>query len=158
MFVGSFIHLGTVPDMAMRRRAVLPLCLVLLAPLCFVAWPSRSLRRKNAASRLCAVASLQEMVQPVADFAGNGTAFVLREDVLPDVAPQETRRFDVPGFSPGFVMDGVISTEDCQKVVQLCEDIGFRTRWSQVGAVTLFMPEDFSNRIFERLKLWLRMV
>lgn len=22
--------------------------------------------------------------------------------------------------------------QDCQKVVQLCEDIGFRTRWSQV--------------------------
>ena len=49
-------------------------------------------------------------------------------------------------------------------MIQICEDIGFRSRWSQalpwtssiygscqVGAVTLFMPEDFSNQIFERL-------
>ena len=56
-----------------------------------------------------------------------------------------------------------ISTQDCQRVIQICEDIGFRSRWSQalllprflgvvqVGAVTLFMPEDFSKQIFERL-------
>ncbi|CAK9038774.1 unnamed protein product [Durusdinium trenchii] len=98
---------------------------------------------------------VQEMIEPVTDFAGNGTAFVLNSKLLSNSDPAETQRFDIPGFNPGFVVDGVISTEDCQKVIHISEEIGFRTRWSQVGAVTLFMPEDFSNRIFERLKPFL---
>lgn len=138
-----------------RRVAPGAAALVALHALCFAAWPTHRSRDASQISQLRAVAGLQEIVQPVTDFAGNGTAFVLPDTVLPNAAPPETRRFDVPGFSPGFVVDGVISKEDCEKVVQISEAIGFRTRWSQVGAVTLFMPEDFSNQIFERLKPFL---
>mmetsp|Transcript_33023 Transcript_33023/g.77052 ORF Transcript_33023/g.77052 Transcript_33023/m.77052 type:complete len:266 (-) Transcript_33023:299-1096(-) len=127
---------------------------VLLRAGCFVGgrlFPSRVPRHPAAAALV-----QDQLIEPVVDFAGNGTAFALSDTMLIDAAPEiKTTKYEVPTFSPGFVVDGVISTADCQQLVQLCEDIGFRTRWSQVGAVTLYMPEQFSNHIFERLKPFL---
>ena len=42
----------------------------------------------------------------------SGTAFVVSSELLPREDVAETRRFDVPDFSPGFVVDGVISTAE----------------------------------------------
>ncbi|CAE8610901.1 unnamed protein product [Polarella glacialis] len=97
-------------------------------------------------------AGVSQHLEVVVDFAGNGTAFALAESALPDGWNFEpSRRLEVPTFSPGFVVDSVISTEACQRIVHLAEQCGFRQRFS-ASAVTLFMPEDFSHKIFERLK------
>mmetsp|Transcript_44752 Transcript_44752/g.104272 ORF Transcript_44752/g.104272 Transcript_44752/m.104272 type:complete len:269 (+) Transcript_44752:33-839(+) len=143
----------------MRRRlcAWVSLPLALLQVGCFLLPFSGKTRGSTALLRRAGNIGLQEkLVEPVVDFAGNGTAFALSDGVLPDTEPATaTTRYEVPTFSPGFVVDGVISSEDCRQLVDLCERLGFRTRWSQVGAVTLYMPEEFSNRIFERLKPFL---
>ncbi|OLQ12610.1 hypothetical protein AK812_SmicGene3443 [Symbiodinium microadriaticum] len=103
---------------------------VLLRAGCFVGgrlFPSRVPRHSAAAALV-----QEQLIEPVTDFAGNGTAFALSDTMLIDAVPEiKTTKYEVPTFSPGFVVDGVISTADCQQLVQLCEDIGFRTRWSQ---------------------------
>lgn len=52
-------------------------------------------------------------------------------------------------------MDNVLSVEACRKLVQLTEDLGYRRRWSTVGAVTVFIDEEFERGIFERLRPFL---
>lgn len=85
--------------------------------------------------------------------AGNGTAFALLPGAVPDHWPADLAvKYEVPTFSPGFVVDNVMSRETCRELVQLAEEVGFRKRWSEVEAVTLFTEEAFSQKIFERLR------
>ena len=70
---------------------------------------------RRTVTRHGTVTEMRRSVEPVTDFAGNGTAFVLSSELLPREDVAETRRFDVPDFSPGFVVDGVISTAEPRK-------------------------------------------
>ena len=46
-------------------------------------------------------------------------------------------------------------SQDCQQLVQLCEDIGFRTRWSQAG--TLSNTSSWCNRSTYMLCIYIGM-
>ena len=46
-------------------------------------------------------------------------------------------------------------SQDCQQLVQLCEDIGFRTRWSQAG--TLSHTSSWCNRSTYMLCIYIGM-
>jgi len=98
----------------------------------------------------------QSDVEPVTDGVAtqkNVTAYALRPGSIPLEPPEhEVVRYDIPGFSPGFVIDNVLSQEACQKLIRLCEDIGFRKRWGKLGVITLFLDEAFERSIFSRVE------
>mmetsp|Transcript_59705 Transcript_59705/g.142057 ORF Transcript_59705/g.142057 Transcript_59705/m.142057 type:complete len:295 (+) Transcript_59705:57-941(+) len=89
----------------------------------------------------------------VTDFAGNGSAYALRPGVVPQDQPmEEAVRYDIDTFSPGFVVDNVLGDAACERLVQLCEEIGWSHRWSQsLGVVTLYLDEETERGIFQRL-------
>jgi len=100
--------------------------------------------------------SWQADVEPLHDLItsqANVTAYALRPGSIPLEPPEhEAVRYDIPGFSPGFVIDNVLSHEACQKLIRLCEDIGFRKRWGKLGVITLFLDEAFERSIFSRVE------
>mmetsp|Transcript_116055 Transcript_116055/g.300885 ORF Transcript_116055/g.300885 Transcript_116055/m.300885 type:complete len:224 (+) Transcript_116055:3-674(+) len=97
------------------------------------------------------------MVDTVTDFSGNGTAFAIRPGSIPLQTPgQDAVQYHIDTFSPGFVVDNVISPEVCRKLVALAEAAGFRERWnSRLGVVTLFLDDELERSIFERVRPFL---
>lgn len=93
----------------------------------------------------------------VNDVAKNGLAYALAPGVVPVNPPeQDAVQYRIDTFSPGFVMDNVISKEACKKLVDLANELGFDQRWgSGLGVVTLFVDEEFERGIFERLRPFL---
>jgi len=97
--------------------------------------------------------SVLTKIDTVRDLAGNGTAFALKLGAVPFQKPQnEPQQYMIDTFSPGFVVDNVMSSDTCRKLVNLCEEIGWEKRWSQnLGVVTMFIDEDLERHLFSRL-------
>jgi len=102
-------------------------------------------------------ADLRSEFEEIGDFSGDGSAFALKPGAVPLTPPNgDPVRYDIDAFSPGFVIDKVLSPEACRKLVALSEASGFRNRWSaNLGVTTLYLDEEFERQLFERLKPFL---
>lgn len=91
--------------------------------------------------------------EEVDDLITNATAYALLPGAIPLDPPEgEVKKYHIDTFSPGFVVDNILSKQACQQLVSLCEQIGFRKRWGSLGVITLFLDEMFERSIFNRLQ------
>lgn len=123
--------------------------------------PGRAALRQAPASESSAVAHVSgDDAELVADLAGSGRAYALRPNALPLAPPaEESVQYRMKDFSPGFVVDNIMSDAACKKLVALAEQGIWDNRFSsapdgrkRLGVTTLFVDEAFERMVFERVK------
>eukprot|EP00931_Biecheleriopsis_adriatica_P056295 TRINITY_DN33359_c0_g1_i1.p1 TRINITY_DN33359_c0_g1~~TRINITY_DN33359_c0_g1_i1.p1 ORF type:complete len:311 (+),score=54.76 TRINITY_DN33359_c0_g1_i1:27-935(+) len=121
--------------------------------LCSTRSPESCLRASAPAQVVRRLACKELQVEVIDDLISNGTAYALAPGAVPMESPEDNViKYDIDTFSPGFVVDNVLSKTTCDKLVSLCEEIGFKKRWGTLGVITLFLDEAFERTIFKRIE------